>query len=62
MKAKFEELETNSNINILGTYIRASVTLKGFQPRNIIVKDEKGDLFADSNRIYEGGGNISPRY
>ena len=46
LKAKIEELETNKS-KILGTCIGASVTSR----RVNVVKDEKGDLVADSYSI-----------
>jgi len=52
LKAKIEEFETNSKINNNRDLYRG---IKGFkkryQPRIIIVKDEKGDLVADSRSI-----------
>jgi hypothetical protein len=33
---------------------------KGYQFRTNIIKDEKGDLFADGHNIWPGGGAISP--
>jgi hypothetical protein len=43
-----EELETNSKIN----NIRGINDFKkGYQPKTVIVKDEKGDLFADFHSI-----------
>jgi len=52
MKAKIEELETNSKIkNIRYLYRGISDFKKGYQRRTIIVKDEKGDLVADSHSI-----------
>ena len=51
MKAKIEELETNSKINnFRGLYRGINDLNKGYQPRTIIVKDEKGELVADSHR------------
>ena len=48
LKAKIEELETNSKINNVRDLYRGINDFKmGYQPRTII-KDEKGDLFADS--------------
>jgi len=45
LKAKIEELETNSKVsNVRGVK-------KGYQPRTIIVKDEKGELVADPHSI-----------
>ena len=52
LKAKIEELETNSKINnIRDLYRSINYFKKGYQPRTIIVKDEKGDLVADSRSI-----------
>jgi hypothetical protein len=52
LKAKIEELETNSKINnIRDLYRGINDFKKGNQPRTVIVKDEKGDLFADSSSI-----------
>ena len=50
LKAKIEELETNSKIkNIRNLYRGINDFKKGYQPRTIIVRDEKGDLVADSH-------------
>jgi len=52
LRAKIEELETNSKIqNIRGLYKGISDFKKGYQPRCNIVTDEKGDLVADSHGI-----------
>jgi hypothetical protein len=52
LKAKINELETNSkNRNIRDLYRGINKFKKGYQPRNNVVKDEKGDLFADSHSI-----------
>ena len=52
MIAKIEELETNSKIkNIREWYRGISDFMKGYQPRTNIVKDDKGDLVADSHSI-----------
>jgi hypothetical protein len=52
LKAKIEELETNSKINnIRDLYKDINDFKKGDQPRTIIVKDEEGDLVADSHSI-----------
>ena len=52
MKAKIEELENNSKIkNIRGLYRGINDFKKGYQPRTDTVKDEKGDLVADSHSI-----------
>jgi hypothetical protein len=52
LKAKINELETKSkNKNIRDLYRGISYIKKGYQPRNNVVKDEKGDLVADSHSI-----------
>jgi len=52
MRAKIEELETNSKIqNIRDLYRGINDFKKRYQPRCNIVKDEKGDLVADSHGI-----------
>jgi hypothetical protein len=63
LKAKIEELVTNSKMNnIRELYRGINYFKKGYQPRTIIVKDEKGDLVADPTVLWRGGGTISPRY
>jgi hypothetical protein len=52
MKVKIEELENNSKIkNIRISYKGINDFKKNYQPRTNIVKDEKGDLVADSYSI-----------
>jgi len=52
LRAKVEELETNSKIQNIRDLCRSIDDFKkGYQPRCNIVKDEKGDLVADSHRI-----------
>jgi len=52
LKAKIEELETNSRIKIIRDLYRGiSDFKKSYQPRTNIVKDDKGDLVADSHSI-----------
>jgi hypothetical protein len=52
LKAKIEELETNSKINnIKDLYRGINDFKKGYQPITVIVKDEKGDFVADSHSI-----------
>ena len=52
LKAKIEELRTNIKINnIRDLYRGINDVKKGYQPRTGIVKDEKGDLVADSHSI-----------
>jgi len=50
LRAKIQELETNSKIqNIRDLYRGINDVKKGYQPSCNIVKDEKGDLVADSH-------------
>jgi hypothetical protein len=52
LKAKINELETNSKKkNIRDLYRGISDFKRGYKPRNNVVKDEKGDLVADSHSI-----------
>jgi len=52
LRAKIEDLETNNKIqNIRDLYRDISDLKKGYQPRCNIVKDEKGDLIANSHGI-----------
>ena len=52
LRAKIEELETNSKIkNIRDLYRRINDFKKGYKPRCNIVEDEKVDLVADSRGI-----------
>ena len=52
LRAKIEELETNSKINNIRVLYRGINDMKkGYQPRTRIVKDENGDLVADSHSI-----------
>jgi hypothetical protein len=52
LKAKIEELETLNKINNVRDLYRCfNEYRKGYQPRTIIIKDEKGDVVADSHRI-----------
>ena len=52
LRAKIEELETNSKIkNIRDMYRGISDFKKGYKPRTNIVKGEKGDLVADCHSI-----------
>jgi hypothetical protein len=52
LKAKIDELETNSKLkNIRHLYTGISGFKKGFLPRTNVVKDEKGDLFTDCRSI-----------
>ena len=52
LRARIEELETNSKIkNIRYLYRGINALKKGYQPRCNIVKDEKDDLVAFSHII-----------
>jgi len=52
LKAKIEELETNSKVNnVRDLYRGINDFKKGYQPRTIIVKDEKGELVANPHSI-----------
>ena len=52
LKAKIEDLETNSKIkNIRDLYRGISGFKKGYQRRTNIVKDETGDLVTNSHRV-----------
>ena len=52
MRAKIEELKTNSKIqNIMDFYRSISDFKKGYQTRCNVVTDEKGDLVSDSHSI-----------
>ena len=52
LKAKIEELETNSKIkNIKDSYRGISDCKKSYWPGGSIVKDDKGDLVADCHSI-----------
>ena len=52
MRAKIEKLEADSKIhNIRELYRGINDFKNGYQPRCIIVKDENGDLVADSHSI-----------
>jgi hypothetical protein len=53
LKDKINELTTNSkNKNIRDLYRGRTEFKRGYQPRNNLVKDENGDLLADSNNIW----------
>jgi len=52
LKAKIEELESNSKIKNIRDLYRGIIDFKkGYKPRTNIVKDEKGGLVADSRSI-----------
>jgi hypothetical protein len=52
LKAKIEEIETNSKIkNITDLFRGIKDFKKGYQPKTYIVKKDKGDLVAASHSI-----------
>jgi hypothetical protein len=52
LKDKINELATNGkNKNIRHLYGGINEFKRGYQPRNNLVKDENGDLLADSHNI-----------
>jgi hypothetical protein len=52
LKDKVNELATNSkNKNIRGLYRGMKEFKRGYQPRSNLVKNENGDLLADSHSI-----------
>jgi hypothetical protein len=52
LKANIDELETSSKLNnIKHLYNGNNDFRRGYQPRNYIVKDEKGDLATNSHSI-----------
>jgi hypothetical protein len=54
LKAKIDELETNSMIKNIRDFYRGINDFKmGYQPRNNIVNDVKGDLVTDCHSILE---------
>jgi hypothetical protein len=54
LKDKINKLESNSkNKNIRDLYRGINEFKKGYQPRTSLVKDEKGDLLADPNKIVD---------
>jgi hypothetical protein len=57
------KLRTNSRIKNSREFYRGiSDSKKGYQPRNNIGKDEKGDLVAHPMVFWQREGTISPTY
>ena len=57
-ETKINELQTNSkNRNIRDSYRGINEFNKGYQPRTNILKDEEGNLVADSHTILSRSGN-----
>jgi wobble nucleotide-excising tRNase len=60
LKDKINELETNSkNKNIGDLYKGINAFKRFYQPRNNLVKDENGDLLADSHSVVSRWKNYS---
>jgi hypothetical protein len=56
LKDKINELESNSkNKNIRDLYREIYEFKKGYQPRTNLVKEERGELLVDSNKILNSG-------
>jgi hypothetical protein len=52
LKDKINELATNSkNNNIRDLYRERNAFMRGYKPRNNLLKDENGDLLSDSHNI-----------
>ena len=63
LKAKIEDLETNSKIkNIRDLYRGINDFKKGYQPKTNVVKDEKCDLVVDCYSTVARWRNYSPSY
>jgi len=63
LKAKIEELETNSKVNNVRDMYRGNNDFKkGYQPRTIIVKTRKESWLQTPTVLWRGGGTISPSY
>jgi hypothetical protein len=53
LKEKFNEIELNSkNKNIRDLYRGITEFKKGYKPKTNLVKDERGDLLADPQKIF----------
>jgi len=58
LKAKIDELETNSKIKNITDLYRAIIDFKkGYQPRTNIVIDKMGDLVTNSHSVLAGWRN-----
>ena len=51
LRAKIDELETNSKIKIIREFIGASVILRRVTNLNKYVQDDKGDVVRDSHSV-----------
>jgi hypothetical protein len=62
LKDKINELATNSkNKNTRYPYRGVNEFKRGYQPRNNLVKDENGELLADSHNILNMWKNYFPQ-
>jgi hypothetical protein len=63
LKDKINELATNSkNKNIRDMYRGINEFKRCYQPRSNLVKDENGDLFADSHNILNRSKNYFSQF
>ena len=63
LRAKIEELETNSKINNIRDLYRGNNDMKkGHQPRTRLVRMRKVTWLQTPTALWRGGGTISPRY
>jgi hypothetical protein len=64
LKAKIDELETNSQTkNIRDMYRDVNDFKNAYQPGTNIVQDEKGDLVTDRHSVFwQSGGTIYPNH
>jgi hypothetical protein len=63
LKDKITEIELNSkNKNIRDLYKGITEFKKGYQPKTNLVKDERGDLFSEPQKILLGGRITSVSY
>ena len=63
LKTKIEVLETNSKvINVRELYRGINDFKKGYQPRTVIVKDEKESCLQTPTVLWQGGVINSPSY
>jgi hypothetical protein len=63
LKAKIEELETNSKIKILGTFIGASITLRKVTSLELILKRISRVMCLEARAVFWlDGGTISLSY
>jgi hypothetical protein len=61
LKDNINDLATNSKNNIIDLYRGINEFKRGYQPRNNRVKDENGDLLAESQNILNRWKNSFPQ-